>query len=357
VVSASPEAKINKGSVKASSSRLSKIDEAEASIARRMLSRRNAVRVVSVGLPEIQSLCSFIKENYSSAGDAWDEVFRRQPNDAGQALGLHDGFDGYFKTQRVNIKTFEKCFVAAGYSGNAQLLFQLLKDTDEFLSRASFKFRLDASQSNVDKHQNGTSNASDRGEEPSRNLDQKSGDEPSKTLQRNSGSSGGGGISSGDECQSLGSASTADTSPPKEKLDAKIFDTNESEVPKRVASPDASPRKSRNASRMRMASLESASTNDTSPPSQGSSSPRKTRSAITSDILPGHSSVAGERSQSLDMSPRKTVKAKPLSPKIPSKRKTYVKTASPTSEKTAARENKIHVWNPRQRNPSNLLTY
>jgi hypothetical protein len=130
---------------------------------------------------EVQTLRAFLKERYSSAGDAFDKLFDKEH----KAAGLNDDLYVLLKTQRVDRQTFEKRFMEAGYPGNAHLIFNLLNDTDEFLTRACFKFYFEESKEDVQTSE--------------------------KTPP--TGANGASGRSCQDECQSIASGSTADTVP------------------------------------------------------------------------------------------------------------------------------------------------
>jgi len=151
---------------------------------------------------EMQTLCRFIKDHYSSAGAAFDHIFDKQPNDTRLE---HESCEAKCKVHRVDQKTFVKCIVAAGYSGNPLLLFELLKDTDEFMTRACFKFRLDGSQQSIGKGQNANITVNGNGDDelPKKVYHYGGGDDTSQLSLR-------------DECRSQGSASTTDTSASKE---------------------------------------------------------------------------------------------------------------------------------------------
>eukprot|EP00746_Dinoflagellata_sp_MGD_P166710 gnl/MRDRNA2_/MRDRNA2_96795_c0_seq1.p1 gnl/MRDRNA2_/MRDRNA2_96795_c0~~gnl/MRDRNA2_/MRDRNA2_96795_c0_seq1.p1 ORF type:complete len:265 (+),score=51.58 gnl/MRDRNA2_/MRDRNA2_96795_c0_seq1:72-866(+) len=176
----------------------------------------------TASVKEVQILRAFIKEQYSSAGAAFDQLFDRQHKTA----GLNDDFAALLKTQRVDRPMFEKCCVDAGYPGNARLLFDLLKDSDDFITRACFKFhfeepRRDALASVTDVCPSGTE-----------------------------GGSGGSERSCQDECQSMASGSTADTLPRLASLESRMKDASPpEELPEE--SRTSSPRKVRKLDLMR----------------------------------------------------------------------------------------------------------
>jgi len=78
-----------------------------------------------------------VRECYFSTGDAFDEMFTVQkPMDVG----------GMVKTQWVDRDMFERCCAQAGFTKNAGLVFDLLKDGDDFLTRPCFMFRMGISR-------------------------------------------------------------------------------------------------------------------------------------------------------------------------------------------------------------------
>lgn len=177
---------------------------------------------------EIQMLRSFIREHYSSAGDAFDQLFDRKP----KAAGPNDGIDVLLKRQMVDQQLFEKCCVAAGFSGNARLIFELLTDTD-VLTRACFKFHFEGLWDGTETTLTHLSSIG-RGEPPK------------KLNQHNSGS-GRSGRSYQDECQSLASGSTADTMLQSTGLES--ASTRDCSPPSEL--PQGSPRKLRKLDMMR----------------------------------------------------------------------------------------------------------
>jgi len=90
----------------------------------------------SVALVELRKFSDFIKERYLSSGDAFDKMFKIESNDE-LGTAAHP-----LETQRVDRKTFEHCCAVAGFTGRAGLVFDVLKDTDDYITRAGLKFRL-----------------------------------------------------------------------------------------------------------------------------------------------------------------------------------------------------------------------
>jgi len=146
-----------------------------------------------------------VRECYFSTGDAFDEMFTVQkPMDVG----------GMVKTQWVDRDMFERCCAQAGFTKNAGLVFDLLKDGDDFLTRPCFMFRMGISREEYLEYQLPGYPPLKDSEKPSK-LSSDSGKPPKPsgkpetlkkvTCQRQE-----------DECNSLSSASTTDTCTPKE---------------------------------------------------------------------------------------------------------------------------------------------
>lgn len=233
IVSAGKENVVLQGALPKNSNRLaqmvnSTLDSAEKASGK---GRRMAVPRDESSLEELRTFSAFLKEYYLSPGDAFDEMFKNLSSDE---------FGSMFKTQRVDRHMFQQRCASAGFKGRAGLVFDLLKDTDEYLTRACFKFRL------------GTSNLSpglgktDKDTTWKLATDGQSSSESSKTADARDSLKKTDGHEDEEECKSLGSASTADTSSPPKELDTsrksrRLGDGQDTEL----AVPHQSPRKSR----------------------------------------------------------------------------------------------------------------
>jgi hypothetical protein len=193
---------------------------------RRMALKEVASESVSMSIPELRTFSAFVKEHYSSAGDAFDEMFKPEYN------RLDNEFGAVFKRQRVDRDVFERSCALAGFTGRAGLVFDLLKDTDDYLTRACFKFRLGTSNLSpgLSKAPKGTASKSTDSADSVPSIQQTSktavSGEPSKKT---------------DAVRRMDSVSTTDTSSPPKDSPRK---SRRSEDGANV-SPPQSPRKSR----------------------------------------------------------------------------------------------------------------
>jgi len=112
---------------------------------------RRTSQLASLSLTELRTFSDFIKEKYLSSGDAFDKMFKTESNyELGTAAHL-------LETQRVDRNTFEHRCAVAGFTGTAGIVFDLLKDTDDYITKGGFKFQLTLPPATVIKNWQGTS--------------------------------------------------------------------------------------------------------------------------------------------------------------------------------------------------------
>lgn len=175
----------------------------------------NAVKAASGSLVELDSFGAFIRRRYRSPGDAFDEMFKTESNDE---------FGRVYKAQRVDREIFEQRCAAAGFNGRAGLIFDLLKGTDDCIRRSSFKLRLTLSPGLVARTWTGNSSVwPGHGKNVNYSVARFANSAKETDTDRLWKATSYGKLSEKtssleDECLSLGSASTTDTSSPGRTL-------------------------------------------------------------------------------------------------------------------------------------------
>jgi len=173
-----------------------------------------------MSLPELRSFKAFVRKHYDLPGDAFDELFKDLKT---QSLKQFVNRDQQF----VDRDTFKQRCALAGFKDDAGPVFDLLKDTDAYLTRSRFTLCLGITREEYLQRQlpkyayhghyskyatwrsTGCAQLADN-DEPLKTSDSSELSKKTKCLD--------------DDCQSLSSASTADTPFPSKEPPSRFGD-------------------------------------------------------------------------------------------------------------------------------------